>query len=130
MGVTHKMQHIQVKLERTQQSRKEPIEVGKFKLKLESSGRSWKVTFGSSQSILSNFFRFFLTPLGSFQLQRIFPTALSNYTYPVSKLTFTGFLKSPKPVRFFRSFRFIFRIEFEKTSFHIIRLLDSLNQSN
>ena len=84
---------------------KEPSEVGKNRAKLEvrnfpSSAklsnfkRNFLTSLGSFQLrwVLSNFARFFPTSLGSFQLQRnfptsdfptwLFPTALSNYTYP------------------------------------------------
>ena len=56
----------QTKLERTERSWKEPIEVEKFEMKLESLGFAWLF---STSAKLSNFKRNFPTSLGSFQLR-------------------------------------------------------------
>ena len=65
-------------------------QMGCVSLKLERTKRNWKEPshFPTSartfqlRSVLPNFALLFPTSLGSFQLQRNFPTALSNYTYP------------------------------------------------
>ena len=80
----------QAKLERTERSWKEPIEVVKIELKLESTTEVGKWL----QKKLSNFAWFFPTSISSSQLRSalsnfrlsnfsFFPTALSNYTYPL-----------------------------------------------
>jgi len=66
-----------MKLERTQRSWKEPSEVRKFLLKLESLAELGKFR-------TSNFNRFFPTSLGSFQLR----SALSNFSVTFQLQTF------------------------------------------
>ena len=72
----------QAKLERTERSWKEPIEVRKFELKLERLNADGKLT----NSFLFSFAGLFptLAKLSNLKLSifSFFPTALSNYTHP------------------------------------------------
>ena len=89
----------QAELERTERSWKDSSEVGKNRAKLERTDRSWKVSFEvgefrRSWKVSLQLVSHFPTSIGSFQLRSVlsnlklsnfsfFPTALSNYTYPV-----------------------------------------------